>query len=82
MFGGYSKIDKKLVNFINEIFGKTKILFDPIYNSKMLYKIISLIKNSKWSYGQKLLIINTGGLQSIDGINKKLINKGCATINQ
>ena len=82
LFGGYSKIDKKLVNFINEIFRETKILFDPIYNSKMLYKIISLINNSKWPYGQKILLINTGGLHSIDGINKKLINKGCATINQ
>ena len=82
LFGGYSKIDKKLVIFINEIFRETKILFDPIYNSKMLYKIISLISDSRWSYGRKLLLINTGGLQSIDSINKKLINKGCNIINQ
>ena len=82
LFGGYSKIDKKLVIFINEIFRETKILFDPIYNSKMLYKIISLINDSGWSYGRKILLINTGGLQSIDSINKKLINKGCNIINQ
>ena len=82
LFGGYSKIDKKLVNFINDFFKKHQILLDPIYNSKMLYKIINLINNNNNHFGKKILMINTGGLHSIEGINQKLSKKGCSIINQ
>jgi len=80
-FGGYSKIDNKLVDFINKIYSQTGILLDPIYNSKMLFQIVHMILNNKWIYGNKVLLINTGGLQSITEINIKLNKKGCQTIN-
>ena len=81
-FGGYSKIDNKLVDFINNFFEMTGLMLDPIYNSKMLFKIINLIENKKWEFGKKILIINTGGLQSIKEINIKLKRKGCTIIKQ
>ena len=56
----------------------TGLMLDPIYNSKMLFKIINLIENKKWEFGKKILIINTGGLQSIKEINIKLKRKGCS----
>ena len=80
-FGGYSKVDNKLVSFINETYANTGILLDPIYNSKMLFRIINLILNNKWPFGDKILIINTGGLQSVYEMNLKLKKKGCITIN-
>lgn len=80
-FKGYSKIDNRLVNFINDINKQTGILLDPIYNSKMLYHIIKMISNDQWIYGKKILLINTGGLQSINEINFKLKKKGCEIIN-
>ena len=80
-FGGYSKIDNRLVEFINKTHIQTGILLDPIYNSKMLYQIIYMILNQKWNYGNKILLINTGGLQSINEMNIKLNKKGCITIN-
>jgi 1-aminocyclopropane-1-carboxylate deaminase len=80
-FGGYSKIDNKLVNFINKTYSQTGILFDPIYNSKMLFQIIHLILSKKWVYGNKVLLINTGGLQSITEMNIKLNKKGCQVID-
>ena len=80
-FKGYSKIDSRLVNFINDINKQTGILLDPIYNSKMLYHIIKMISNDQWIYGKKILLINTGGLQSINEINFKLNKKGCEIIN-
>ena len=80
-FGGYSKVDNKLVSFINETYVNTGILLDPIYNSKMLFRIINLILNNKWPFGDKILIINTGGLQSVYEMNLKLKKKGCITIN-
>ena len=80
-FGGYSKVDYDLVNFINKTYDQTGILFDPIYNSKMLFQIIYMISNDKWPYGKNILLINTGGIQSIDEINLRLKKKGCITIN-
>jgi 1-aminocyclopropane-1-carboxylate deaminase len=80
-FKGYSKIDNRLVNFINDINKQTGILLDPIYNSKMLYHIIKMISSDQWIYGKKILLINTGGLQSINEINFKLKKKGCEIIN-
>lgn len=80
-FKGYSKIDNRLVNFINDINKQTGILLDPIYNSKMLYHIIKMISSDQWIYGKKILLINTGGLQSINEINFKLKKKGCKIIN-
>ena len=79
-FGGYSKIDNKLANFINETYIQTGILLDPIYNSKMLFQIVYMILSDKWIYGNKVLIINTGGLQSITEMNIKLNKKGCQII--
>jgi 1-aminocyclopropane-1-carboxylate deaminase/D-cysteine desulfhydrase-like pyridoxal-dependent ACC family enzyme len=47
----------------------------------MLYHIIKMISNDQWIYGKKILLINTGGLQSINEINFKLKKKGCEIIN-
>jgi 1-aminocyclopropane-1-carboxylate deaminase len=80
-FGGYSQVDNRLVSFINETYSSTGVLLDPIYNSKMLFRIINLILIDKWIYGDKILIINTGGLQSVYEMNLKLKKKGCITIN-
>ena len=80
-FGGYSKIDDQLVKFINKTYDRTGILFDPIYNSKMLFQIVHMILNERWIYGNKVLLINTGGLQSITDINIKLKKKRCLKIN-
>ena len=80
-FGGYSKVDYDLVNFINKTYDQTGILFDPIYNSKMLFQIIYMISNDQWPFGKNILLINTGGMQSIDEINLRLKKKGCVTIN-
>ena len=79
-FGGYSNIDNKLVDFINNFFQNTGIMLDPIYNSKMVFRIIKLIENNQWEFEKKILLINTGGLQSIKEMNIKLKKKGCDII--
>jgi len=80
IFGGYANIDNRLVNFINEFYKNTGLELDPIYNSKMLFKIIKLIESKKWKFGKKVLLINTGGLQSVKEMNIKLKKKGCKII--
>ena len=47
----------------------------------MILRIIDLINNNNWIFGKNILIINTGGTQSVAGINELLKKKGCETIN-
>ena len=81
LFGGYAKSNQNLIHFINKFYNDSNIKLDPIYNSKMIFKILEIIKQNKWIYGKKILIVNTGGLQSVESFNKTLKNKKCATIN-
>lgn len=74
-FGGYAKYNVDLIRFINEFKELTQILLDPIYTGKMLFGIIDLIKKDHFKKGSKILAVHTGGLQGIDGVNKKLKKK-------
>ncbi|WP_299617309.1 pyridoxal-phosphate dependent enzyme [uncultured Tenacibaculum sp.] len=74
-FGGYGKFNEDLIHFINRFKSETSILLDPIYTGKMLFGIVDLINKGKFKKGSKILAIHTGGIQGIDGINKKLLKK-------
>ena len=80
-FGGYAKVSPELIDFIN-IFNKNfKTPLDPVYTGKLLFGIFDLIKNKRWLWGKKILIIHTGGLQGIEGMNQKLSKKKWPIIN-
>ncbi len=74
-FGGYAKISKELILFINKFKSETGIPLDPVYTGKMLFGIVDLIKKDYFSEGSKILAIHTGGLQGIDGMNTVLKKK-------
>ncbi len=80
-FGGFAKIDTKLVEFINMVSSFHKLQLDPVYTGKMLYGIIDLIKKDYFPKGSKILAIHTGGLQGIDGMNMRLDRKNLPLIN-
>ncbi len=71
-FGGYAKISQELIAFINRFYKQSGISLDPIYTAKMCYGIADLIHKGYFKKGSKLLLIHTGGLQGIAGINQKL----------
>ena len=52
-FGGYAKFNQELISFINNFYEITKIKLDPIYNSKMIFRIIDMIKKNKWRFGKE-----------------------------
>jgi 1-aminocyclopropane-1-carboxylate deaminase len=79
-FGGYAKVSSTLIQFINTFYQQYGIPLDPIYTGKMLFGIFDLIEQKKWKWGQKILIIHSGGLQGIAGINARLKRKGAAEI--
>lgn len=74
-FGGYAKISKELITFINKFKKETDIPLDPIYTGKMLFGIVDLIKKEYFKKNTKIVVIHTGGLQGIDGMNGYLKSK-------
>ena len=74
-FGGYAKVDRPLIDFINLFKSKTGIPLDPIYTGKMLFGIFDLVKKGVFPHGTQILAIHTGGLQGIKGMNRILKKK-------
>jgi 1-aminocyclopropane-1-carboxylate deaminase len=74
-FGGYAKVSEELIVFINDFYQTYKILLDPIYTGKMMFGILDLISKNYFPKNSKILVIHTGGLQGIAGINSILKQK-------
>ena len=74
-FGGYAKINEKLISFINQFKKENNIPLDPVYTGKMMYGIFDLVNKGHFPKGSKILAIHTGGLQGIEGMNKTLKQK-------
>ncbi len=74
-FGGYAKVNKELIHFINDFKMNTGIPLDPVYTGKMMFGILDMVKNGHFKQGAKILAIHTGGLQGIEGMNLKNKNK-------
>lgn len=74
-FGGYGKITIELIDFINQFYKKNTIPLDPIYTGKLVFGVIDLINQNFFPENAKILLIHTGGIQGIDGMNRKLKNK-------
>jgi 1-aminocyclopropane-1-carboxylate deaminase len=72
VFGGYAKHSTQLITFINSFFLETGIPLDPVYTGKMVFGVIDMIRNNYFPKDSKILMIHTGGLQGIDGMNMKL----------
>lgn len=71
-FGGYAKVNDELLDFINEFKRRFDVNLEPIYTGKMFFGIFELMKNNYFPKGSRILAVHTGGLQGIDGMNKKL----------
>ena len=74
-FGGYGKIKPELISFINKFRRDNNIPLDPIYTGKMMYGIFDLIEKEFFPPNSKILVIHTGGLQGIAGVNDMLKRK-------
>jgi 1-aminocyclopropane-1-carboxylate deaminase len=74
-FGGYAKVTPELIHFLNEFYAQYQIPLDPIYTGKMVFGVLQLIQENYFPHGSKILLIHTGGLQGIRGINAILSQK-------
>ena len=80
-FGGYGKITDDLVTFLNAFHNQTGIPLDPVYTGKMVFGVMDLIKKEYFPKNSKILLIHTGGLQGINGMNQMLQKKNKELIN-
>ena len=74
-FGGYGKINDELVSFLNLFYNHNSIPLDPVYTGKMVFGVMDLINKGYFLPNSKILMIHTGGLQGIKGMNFALRNK-------
>jgi len=79
-FGGYGKVNDELIQFLNSFYSQTNIPLDPVYTGKMVFGVLDLIAKNYFSPNSKILMIHTGGLQGIKGMNFALKNKNKETI--
>ena len=79
-FGGYAKVDSKLITFMNHFKATYNIPLDPVYTAKMMYGIFDAIQTGQIPKEAKVLAIHTGGLQGIEGMNLRLKQKQLQTI--
>ena len=74
-FGGYGKVNDELIAFLNAFHKETNIPLDPIYTGKMVFGVYDLIEKNYFPENAKILLIHTGGLQGIKGMNQLLKKK-------
>jgi 1-aminocyclopropane-1-carboxylate deaminase len=74
-FGGYGKVNEELILFVNQFYKQTQVPLDPIYTGKMVFGVIDLIQKNYFPSNTKILLIHTGGLQGIKGMNALLKSK-------
>jgi 1-aminocyclopropane-1-carboxylate deaminase len=79
-FGGYGKVNPELIAFINQFYKENQIPLDPIYTAKMVFGVMDLIQKDYFPENSKILLIHTGGIQGVAGMNLKLRNKHLPTI--
>jgi 1-aminocyclopropane-1-carboxylate deaminase/D-cysteine desulfhydrase-like pyridoxal-dependent ACC family enzyme len=73
-FGGYAKYSNELIEFINEFKSRQGIPLDPVYTGKMMTGLYDLIRKYIFEKGTRIIAVHTGGLQGIDGFNKRFGN--------
>lgn len=74
-FGGYAKITTELICFINQFKEDYGIPLDPVYTGKLMFGVMDLLKKGYFPEHSKIMVIHTGGLQGILGMNHLLKKK-------
>lgn len=70
-FGGYGKVDTRLIEFIKRFVAATGILIEPVYTGKMLYALYDLAATGHFKSGSSILAIHSGGIWGLLGMKDK-----------
>lgn len=68
LHGGFGRMTPELVCFLKALYQlNPTVMLDPIYTSKMVYRVHQLNQQGQWPY-KKTLFVHTGGLQGWRGM--------------
>lgn len=70
-FGGYARVNDRLIDFIANFYKDYTIPIDPIYNGKMFYALFDMVKQEALPKDAVILVLHTGGLQGLTGFQKQ-----------
>ncbi|MCK9480535.1 MAG: pyridoxal-phosphate dependent enzyme [Bacteroidia bacterium] len=62
---GFGKFDNTLINFIQDEFRTTGVLFDPVYTAKAWKGFLDLVKKGTFKKNAKVIFVHTGGLTGL-----------------
>jgi len=69
--GGYARISDELIEFMRYFYKQHNIKTDPVYSGKSAFALYDLIKKGRFSEGSTIVWLHCGGLQGIEGIEKR-----------
>lgn len=67
--GGYAKLNRDILDFIQRFERDSGLLIDPVYMAKLLFAIEQLAKRGYWAPGSNVMVVHTGGLQGRRGFS-------------
>jgi 1-aminocyclopropane-1-carboxylate deaminase len=67
--GGFAKVDRLLLEFIEQTEQASSIPFEPLYTGKALLALKQQVETGKFAHGTRLIFIHTGGLQGRRGFS-------------
>lgn len=70
-WGGYAKVHKAGIQFMNVLYKNISIPLEPIYNAKVFYAFYRAVENGEVKPGQRVLLLHTGGLQGLMGFKER-----------
>ena len=71
-FGGYAKVNDKLLVFSQQFTQEHGVPLDYVYTAKMFYGVMDLLQQGFFCRGNSLLLVHTGGLQGNVGMEERL----------
>ncbi len=69
--GGYAKLTEELLTFVRGFYQEHHVKWDTIYNGKMAFGVWELLKENYFPKNSSILLIHTGGMQGIKGIEQR-----------
>lgn len=69
--GGYAKFSREDEQRILDFSLQTKLPFEPVYSGKMILALLDLLEQGYFPIGHRILLVHTGGLQGLAGLNEQ-----------
>jgi 1-aminocyclopropane-1-carboxylate deaminase len=62
----FAEVTPKITDFIHEFAEKYGVALDWIYNGKMMFRIMELVRSGYFPSGSHIIAVHTGGLQGVN----------------